>query len=132
LELFGMTTSISNASSVPALPEENRAVQSVKPATSEQAKRRHTLASRLAFLTICAAIEVTTLAYGTVHYWALALFALSAAGIVCLWCVDGLVLRSVQFNLNPLIVPVCRYLPRGHYRSIPIRLNWYWCSSPVC
>ncbi|MDX6306499.1 MAG: hypothetical protein QOI77_3468, partial [Blastocatellia bacterium] len=32
----------------------------------------------------------------------MAAFALSAAGIVCLWCVDGLVLRSVQLSRNAL------------------------------
>ena len=68
-------------------------MESAKPLAGEQAKRRHTLASRLAFLTICVALVWTTLAYGTVHYWALAVFALSAAGLLCLLCVDGLVFR---------------------------------------
>jgi O-antigen ligase len=116
-----MTTSILNASTVPALHEENREVQSVKPAISEPAKRRHTLASRLAFLTICVAVVVTTLAYGTVHYWALALFALSAAGIICLWCVDGLVLRSVQLNLNPLQWPLLGMIVLGLIQLLPFR-----------
>jgi O-antigen ligase len=116
-----MTTSTFNASAVPALREESRAVQSVKPAISEPARRRHTLASRLAFLTICVAVVVTTLAYGTVHYWALALFALSAAGIICLWCVDGLVLRSVQLNLNPLQWPLLGMIVLGLIQLLPLR-----------
>jgi O-antigen ligase len=116
-----MTTSTFSASTVPALREENREVQSVKPAISEPAKRRHTLASRLAFLTICVAVVVTTLAYGTVHYWALALFALSAAGIICLWCVDGLVLRSVQLNLNPLQWPLLGMIVLGLIQLLPLR-----------
>ena len=64
---------------------------------------------------------VTTLAYGTVHYWALALFALSAAGLMCLWCVDGLVLRSVQLNLNPLQWPLLGMIVLGLIQLLPLR-----------
>jgi O-antigen ligase len=116
-----MTTSAFNASTVPALHEENREVQSIKPAISEPAKRRHALAGRLAFLTICIAIVVTTLAYGTVHYWALAMFAISAGAIVCLWCVDGLILRSVQFHLNPLQWPLLGMIVLGLIQLLPLR-----------
>jgi O-antigen ligase len=116
-----MTTSAFNASTVPALHEENREVQSIKPAIRESAKRRHALAGRLAFLTICVAIVLTTLAYGTVHYWALAVFAISAGAIVCLWCVDGLILRSVQFNLNPLQWPLLGMIALGLFQLLPLR-----------
>ena len=64
---------------------------------------------------------MTTLAYGTVHYWALALFALSAAGLVCLWCVDGLVLRSVQLNLNPLQWSLLGMIVLGLIQLLPLR-----------
>lgn len=101
--------------------DENREVQSTKPAISEPAKRRHTLAGRLAFLAICVAIVMTTLAYGTVHYWALAVFAMGAGAIVCLWCVDGLVLRSVQFNLNPLQWPLLGMIVLGLIQLLPLR-----------
>jgi O-antigen ligase len=116
-----MTTSISNASAVPALQEEIREAQNVKPAAKEDTKRRHTLASRFVFLIICVFIVLTTLAYGTVHYWALAIFALSAAGIVCFWCVDGLVLRSVQFSLNPLQWPLLGLVVFGLIQLLPLR-----------
>lgn len=96
-------------------------MQSIKPAISEPAKRRHTLAGRLAFLTICVAVVVTTLAYGTVHYWALAAFAMSAAGLVCFWCVDGMVLRSVQLNLNPLQWPLLGMIVLGLIQLLPLR-----------
>jgi O-antigen ligase len=116
-----MTTSTFNASAVPALPAETLAVSSAKRAAAERSKRRHTLASRLAFLTICVAVVLTTLAYGTVHYWALATFALSAAGIVCLWCVDGLVLSSVQFNRNALQWPLLGLICLGLIQLLPLR-----------
>jgi len=95
--------------------------QSAKPAPREPAKRRHTLASRLAFLTICVAVVTTTLAYGTVHYWALAGFALSAAGLLCLWCVDGLVLRSVLVSRNPLQLPLLGMIALGLFQLLPLR-----------
>lgn len=64
---------------------------------------------------------LTTLAYGTVHYWALAMFAISAGAIVCLWCVDGLILRSVQFNLNPLQWPLLGMIVLGLIQLLPLR-----------
>ncbi len=94
---------------------------SVRLATPEQTKRRHTFASRLAFLTICVAVVLTTLAYGTVHYWALATFALSAAGIICFWCVDGLVLRSVQLSRNALQWPLLGMIGLGLIQLLPLR-----------
>lgn len=116
-----MTTSVFKESTVPALREENREVRSTKPEISEPAKRRHTLAARLAFLTICVAIVLSTLAYGTVHYWALAVFAISAGALVCFWCLDGLILRSVQFNLNPLQWPLLGMIVLGLIQLLPLR-----------
>jgi O-antigen ligase len=114
-----MTTSTFNASVVPI--EKTLEAPGVELATPEQTKRRHTLASRLAFLTICVAVVLTTLAYGTVHYWALATFALSAAGIICFWCVDGLVLRSVQLSRNALQWPLLGMIVLGLIQLLPLR-----------
>ena len=97
------------------------AASSAKPAIIEQLRRRHTLASRLAFLTICVAVVLTTLAYGTVHYWALATFAVSAAGVICLWCIDGLVLRSVQLSRNALQWPLLGLIGLGLIQLLPLR-----------
>src|SRR5260370_2034941 len=116
-----MTPSVFNASVVPALRAEPRPAVSAKPAIHEPARRRHTLASRLGFLTICVAVVLTTLAYGTVHYWALAVFALSAAGILCFWCVDGLVLRSVLMSRNPLQWPMIGMIVLGLVQLLPLR-----------
>src|SRR5258706_8357904 len=116
-----MTTSSFNASEVPALREKTLLAPGVKPAPIGQSKRRHTLASRLLFLTICVAVVLTTLAYGTVHYWAMAAFALSAAGIVCLGCGDGVVLRSVQLSRNALQWPLLGWLGLGLVQLLPLR-----------
>ncbi len=64
---------------------------------------------------------LTTLAYGTVHYWALAVFALSAMGILCLWCVDGLVLRSVLLSRNPLQWTLVGMIVLGLVQLLPLR-----------
>lgn len=64
---------------------------------------------------------ITTLAYGTVHYWALAAFALGAAVIICLWSVDGLILGSVQLNLNPLQWPLLGMIVLGLVQLLPLR-----------
>ena len=64
---------------------------------------------------------MTTLAYGTVHYWALAIFALSAACVVCFWCVDGLTLHSVQLNRNALQFPLLGLIALGLIQLLPFR-----------
>ena len=85
------------------------------------AKRRHTIASRLIFLMLCVGLVLTTLFYGTVHYWALAAFSLSAAGIVCLWTLDGLVLRSTSLSLNGLQWPILGMIILGLIQLLPLR-----------
>src|SRR6267142_456705 len=121
LALSGMTTSVFNAAAVPALHGDRQLAENANPASREHPKRRHTLASRLGFLTISVAVVLTTLAYGTVHYWALAVFALSAAGLLCLWCVDGLVLRSVQFSRNSLQWLLVGLVLLGLVQLLPLR-----------
>ena len=70
---------------------------------------------------LCAGIVLTTLFYGTVHYWALAAFALSAAGIVCLWTLDALVLRSTTLSLNRLQWPILGMMVLGLIQLLPLR-----------
>jgi O-antigen ligase len=116
-----MTTSVLNAAAASALRADPRSAESANPANREPIKRRHTLASRLGFLTISVALVLTTLAYGTVHYWALAAFALSAAGILCFWCMDGLVLRSVQISRNALQWSLVGMVLLGLVQLLPLR-----------
>src|SRR4051812_30082718 len=114
-----MTTSTSSESAAPVLQPRARppSVSSTAPIT----KRRHTLASRLAFLTICVMLILTTLFFGTVHDWALATFAVTAAGLVCLWCLDGLTLRSVQLNRNAVQWPLLGLIILGLIQLFPFR-----------
>src|SRR5438105_9235811 len=115
-----MTTSISSESAA-ALQPQTRAVVAARPTARETSKRRHTLASRLAFVAICAGVVMTTLAFGTVHSWALAAFAATAAGLVCLWCLDGLTLRSVQISRNALQWPLLGMIILGLVQLLPLR-----------
>lgn len=69
-------------------------------------------------------IVLTTLAFGTVHDWALAVFAVTAAGLVCFWCLDGWVLRSVQLNRNALQWPLLGLIILGLFQLLP------WGSAP--
>jgi O-antigen ligase len=66
-------------------------------------------------------IVLTTLVFGTVHAWALAAFAATAAGLVCLWCLDGITLRSVQLNRNPLQLPLLGLIALGLIQLLPLR-----------
>ena len=106
---------------MPALRAETQELDSAKEAPQAIAERRHTLASHLVFLTLCVAVVMTTLAYGTVHYWALAVFSLGAAGVICLWAVDGLVLGSVQISRNPLQWPLLGMIVLGLIQLLPFR-----------
>ena len=64
----------------------------------------------------------TTLAFGTVHDRALAIFAATAAGMVCLWCLDGWILRSVQLNRNALQWPLLGLIGLGLLQLLPLAL----------
>ena len=95
------------------------------------AKRAHTFASRFIFLVICVAVVMTTLAYGTVHYWALAVFSLSAAMIICFGVVDAWTLRSAQLSLNPLQWPLLGMIVLGLVQLLPLRAPQNMAGLPI-
>lgn len=117
-----MTTSSFNAVAVPAVRTEPALTTAAQEATP-LVRRRHTLASRLAFLIICLSIALTTLAFGTVHNWALALLCLSSVGLICLWAVDAFVLRSAQIPVNPLQWPILGMIVLGAVQLLPLRTH---------
>lgn len=114
-----MTTSSFNAAAVPAVRTESASARETVP----QPRRRHTLASRLAFLIICLQVVLTTLAFGTVHSWALALFCLSAVLLICLCTFDAFVLRSLQIPINPLQWPIVGMIALGAFQLLPLRAH---------
>jgi len=113
-----MTTSTSSPenSALVAQEAEARAVQPVA-----MTGIIHTLASRFAFLLLCVAIILSALAYGTVHYWALAVFFLGAVVMLILWLIDGWTLGTLRISLNVLQLPLLGMLLLGLIQLLPLR-----------
>jgi O-antigen ligase len=116
-----MTTSISKASAeqltrATVTAETEPAVK--RPASVEPVR---TLASRFIVLMLCIAIVLSTLAYGTVHYWSLALFELGACGIVLLWAVDAWRSRTLRISRSILQLPLIGLLLLGLVQLLPLR-----------
>jgi O-antigen ligase len=116
-----MTTSILNPETS-ALASQEAKVPLVRPAPGYVTYRiRHTLASRFAFLIVCLAIILSALAYGTVHYWALALFFLGGTTIAILWLIDSWNLGSFRVSRNVLQLPLVGMLLLGLFQLLPLR-----------
>lgn len=116
-----MTTSILNPASE-ALVSQEIVAPAVQPAAGYTTYRiRHTLASRFAFLIVCLAIILSALAYGTVHYWALALFFLGAVTILVLWLIDGWSIGSFRVSRNVLQLPLLAMFLLGVFQLLPLR-----------
>src|SRR5688572_31905607 len=116
-----MTTSVSNDDvSVLEVP----AAQPL-PARSSQERDvyriRHTLASRFAFLVICLAIVISTMAYGTVHYWALGLFKRGRRTIVVVWVLVAWSVGAWRVSRNLLQLPLLGALVLGLVQLLPLR-----------
>ncbi len=107
-----MTTSLSSP--------ENSAISSQEvelpapPVNFTTYRIKHTLASRFAFLLVCLAIILSALAYGTVHYWALAIFFVGAVVMLVLWVVDSWNLGTVRINRNILQVAIAGNVSAGN------------------
>lgn len=115
-----MTTSTLNHENNLVVPE----TVEIQPLTSSgytTYRIKHTLPSRFAFLILCAAIILSALAFGTVHYWAQAIFFLGAVSILTLWLVDSWILGSFRINRNVLQLPLLGMLVLGLIQLLPLR-----------
>ncbi|HEX8293568.1 MAG TPA: hypothetical protein VF570_17530, partial [Pyrinomonadaceae bacterium] len=113
-----MTTSTSNAQAgerlradlaAPPLPPALDAPPPSPPGAARGASATEpprTVWSRFVILMLCLAVVTTTLAFGTVHAWALAAFQLSAAVVFALWMFDAWRTRVLKVSLNPLQLPL--------------------------
>jgi O-antigen ligase len=116
-----MTTSILSPESNALVSEEAQA-PIVRPVAGYTTYRiRHTLASRFAFLIVCVAIILSALVYGTVHYWALAVFFLGGVTILVLWLIDGWSLGSFRISRNVLQLPLLGMFLLGMFQLLPLR-----------
>ncbi|MDQ3820372.1 MAG: hypothetical protein M3362_22195, partial [Acidobacteriota bacterium] len=118
-----MTTSLSNPSA-DQLTSETAAKEISRAAKGQPAHRTEltrTLASRFIIFTLCIAVVLSTLAYGTVHYWALALFQLGAVSIVILWVVDAWRTGALRLSRNPLQLSLIGLILLGLFQLLPLR-----------
>jgi O-antigen ligase len=115
-----MTTSISSPENSAVISQEIE-VRAAQPVKYTSYRIRHTLASRFAFLLICLVIILSALAYGTVHYWALALFFVGAVVILILWVIDSWNLGTLRINRNVLQLPLLGMFFLGVVQLLPLR-----------
>jgi O-antigen ligase len=115
-----MTTSISSPENSAIVAQEAEAIP-VQPVAATGITQ--TLASRFAFLLICLAIILSALAYGTVHYWALAVFFLGAVLMLILWMIDGWTLGKIRISGNILQLPLLGMLLLGLIQLLPLRTS---------
>jgi O-antigen ligase len=116
-----MTTSILNPESNALVSPETETRIAVPSATYVTYRIRHTLASRFAFLIICLAIILSALAYGTVHYWALAVFFLGGITILILWLIDSWNLGTLRISRNVLQLSILGMFLLGAFQLLPFR-----------
>jgi len=115
-----MTTSILSPENNALVSQEPQAPV-VQPVAYTTYRIRHTLASRFGFLIVCLAIILSALAYGTVHYWALAIFFLGAVSILVLWLIDSWSLGSFRISRNVLQLPLLGMFLLGVFQLLPLR-----------
>ncbi|HYG80821.1 MAG TPA: O-antigen ligase family protein [Pyrinomonadaceae bacterium] len=96
----------------PARKEADRKPRPVEPV--------RTIASRFVVVTLCLALVLSALAYGTVHYWALAVFELGAAALVVLWAVDAWRSRTLRVSRNWLQLPLLGFFLLGLFQLLPL------------
>lgn len=80
----------------------------------------HTVASRFIILILCLALVLSALAYGTVHYWTLAVFQGGAALIIFFWAVDAWRSRVLRLSRNPLQLPLLGICLLGVIQLFPL------------
>jgi O-antigen ligase len=125
-----MTTSTSNAQADalapradPALtPAEPRRPAPPSPPHAPAAAVRelpHTIWSRFIVLMLCLAVVTTTLAFGTVHAWSLAVFQLSAALVFVLWMMDAWRTGVLRVSRNALQLPLVGLFAVGLVQLLP-------------
>ena len=118
-----MTTSLSNEETSVIVAESS--LPAVERSSSERGvyRIRHTLASRFAFLVICIAIVLSALAYGTVHYWTLAIFNIGGLTVLLLWTLDSFTLGNFRISKNALQLPLIGIIVLGLIQLFPLPLS---------
>jgi O-antigen ligase len=126
-----MTTSTSNAQAgatqradliAPAsAPPTNAPTPPVPPTRAPRAgtEAPRSVWSRFIILMLCLAVVTTTLAFGTVHAWSLAIFQLSAGVVFALWMADAWRTRMLRVSRNALQLPLIGLFIVGLIQLLP-------------
>ncbi len=89
----------------------------VPPGFAEAAR---TNASRFIVLTLCLAAILSTLAFGTVNSWSIAVFQLGAGLVVVLWAIDAWGTRRLRLSRNFLQWPLAGLFVVGLVQLLPL------------
>ncbi len=68
---------------------------------------------------LCAAVVLSTLAFGTVHSWTIGLFAAGAGAVVLLWAADGWRTGALRVSRNALQWPLVGLFAVGLVQLLP-------------
>jgi O-antigen ligase len=107
-----------NAPLQPATPSTPPA--SPTPGAVAASELPRTVWSRFIILMLCLAVVTTTLAFGTVHSWSLAVFDLSAGIVFALWMMDAWRTRTLRVSRNFLQLPLVGLFVVGFIQLYPI------------
>ncbi|HST51432.1 MAG TPA: O-antigen ligase family protein [Pyrinomonadaceae bacterium] len=102
----------------PAPPSTPPATPASGPVAAAELPR--TVWSRFIILMLCIAVVTTTLAFGTVHSWSLAVFQLSAGVVFALWMLDAWRTRTLRVSRNFLQLPLVGLFAVGVVQLFPI------------
>jgi O-antigen ligase len=91
--------------------------------TAAAADVPRTIWSRFIILMLCLAVVTTTLAFGTVHAWSLAVFQLSAGLVFALWMADAWRTRVLRVSRNSLQLPLLGLFAVGLIQLLPLGLG---------
>ncbi len=100
-------------------PRSPRASSSPAVAHAPDAAER-TLAGRCVLLLVCLAVVLSTLAFGTVHAWSLAVFQAGAGLVVLLWALDAWGTRTLRVSKNILQLPLAGLFAVGLVQLLPL------------
>jgi O-antigen ligase len=90
------------------------------PAPPKPAATPRTVWSSLVMLLLCSAVITTTLAFGTVHSWALGLFQSAAALVIVFWALDAWRTGTLRFSGNLLQLPLLGLFVIGLIQLLPL------------
>jgi O-antigen ligase len=78
-----------------------------------------TVASRFIILALCLAVVLSTLAFGTVHSWSLAIFQAGAGFVAIAWLADAWRTRRLRLSRNALQLPLLGLVVVGLVQLLP-------------